>query len=113
MCYNTVVKKLFELLYATYHYPFERSDARIYKMKDPERKEYFRQAKELLDNRAFIQEFEELTRKYYQELAVKATNETEKAAYRLTLKAIQDFHKRFQQLGAMYTPHSPNKLPKL
>lgn len=113
MWYNYVVRKVFEKLYGAYSYPFTRSDKKIAAMPDPERKEYFRQAKELLDNRAYRQEFEDLTRRFYQELAVKTTSNEEMLAYRLTLKMIQDFDKRFQALARMYTPNAPKELPKL
>ena len=101
------------MLYEAYSYPFTRSDKKIAAMPDQERKEYFRQAKELLENRAYRQEFEDLTRRFYQELAVKTTSNEEMLAYRLTLKMIQDFDKRFQALARMYSPNAPKDLSKL
>lgn len=113
MWYNYVVRKVFEKLYDAYSYPFTRSDRKIALMPDAERKEYFRQAKDLLENRAYRQEFEDLTRRFYQELAVKTTSNDEMLAYRLTLKMIQEFDKRFQSLARMYTPNVPKDLSKL
>lgn len=113
MWYNYIVRRLFEMAYATYSYPFTRSDALIGAMKDPERKEYFRQAKDIIENKAYRQEFQELTRRFYQELALKTTTKEEMLAYRLTLKMIQDFDKRFMGLARMYSPDKPKDTDKL
>jgi len=69
-----------------------------------ERTEYFRQAKDLLDNRVFNQELKELIRTYYQEMACKTTNAEELNYYRLTIKALSDLEKRVRGLAIQYVP---------
>lgn len=104
-----IIEKLFAKLYGTYDYPFRSSDKKIAEMKEAERTEYYRQCKELIDNRAFVQELQELVKTYYGELACQTVSKTEQNAYRLTLKALQDFEKRVRNLGTMYRPPNINK----
>jgi predicted AAA+ superfamily ATPase len=104
-----IIDKIFAKLYRTYEYPFESSDLKIAKMKEAERTEYYRQCKELAENRAFIQEMQELVRTLYGELACRTVSKVEQAGYRLTLKAIQDLEKRIRTFGNMYKAPSVNR----
>lgn len=104
MWYNWIIDKIFERAFRTYKYPFEKADAKIFQMPEPTRKEYFRQASMMVDNVAYQIEMKELIRKYYQELSLKTTTGTEQAAYRLTLKALQDLDGRFKHLARLYSP---------
>lgn len=81
-------------------------------MPDAEKTEYYRQAKDLLDNRVYIQEMQELIRQYYQELALKTNGKVEQQAYRLTLKAIQDFDVRLHNLASLYKTPALNRISK-
>lgn len=109
-----IIEWMFEKLFKTYHFPFAKSDELIGKMQDAERTEYYRQAKDLLENRVFVQELQELIRTYYAELACKSTSKVEQNAYRLTLKSIQDLEKRVRVLGMMYkSPIISNSLNKM
>ena len=60
-----IIEKIFARLYKTYDYPFLRSDDKIAVMKEAERTEYYRQCRELMENRAFVQEMQELVKTYY------------------------------------------------
>jgi len=104
-----LIEWLFSKRYKAYSYPFDRSNDKIAEMKDAERTEYYRQAKDLLENRVYIQELQELIRKYYQELALKSISKEEIQAYRLTLKAIQDLDGRVKALASLYVKPSFNK----
>jgi len=104
-----LIEWLFSKKFKAYTYPFDKSNDRIAAMKDAERTEYYRQAKELMENRVYIQEMQELVRKYYQELALKSTNKMEIQAYRLTLKAIQDLDGRVKALASLYVTPTINK----
>jgi len=113
MWYNFVIDKIFQRYFKTFEYPFDRSDKLISQMKAPERKEYFRQAKDVLENRAIKQEIQEVVRQYYQELAIKTQNPVEQMAYRLALKALQDLNGRFLQLSNTYMELQPKYTDKL
>lgn len=95
---------IFSKLFKAYAYPFSRSNDRIAAMKDAERMEYYRQAKDLLDNRVYRQEMEEIVRRFYQELALKTPSNMEMQAYRLTLKLAQDLDGRIKSLASLYVP---------
>lgn len=100
-----IVAYLFKRWFSGYVLPFESSDEVVSKMPEAERIEYFRQAQELLVNRAFILEMQEGTRKLMQKLAVSTTNETERISYRTTLKWVQEFEKKIQDRATLY--HKP------
>lgn len=99
-----IVEWIFRQLFSAFKYTFRRSDDRISEMKEAERTEYYRQAKDLLENRVYLQEMEELVRRYYQELALKTRSKLEQQAYRLTLKAVQELDGRVRNLASMYAP---------
>ena len=107
-----IVQWLFNKLYGGYAYPFKRSDAKIMEMADAEKKEYYRQAKDLLENRVYMQENEEAVRNFYQELAVKTGSKVEQQAYRLTLMFIQAQDKRVRSLASLYQPPNVNNFTK-
>lgn len=100
------IEWVFQRWFAGYIFPFDRSSELILGMYEPERMEYYRQAKELIENRAYKQEIQELIRIYYQELAIKSTSKVEQTAYRLTIKALQDLDKRFATLATQYHPQT-------
>jgi cell fate (sporulation/competence/biofilm development) regulator YmcA (YheA/YmcA/DUF963 family) len=99
---NKLVQYLFKKWFSGYVMPFETSDDKLFKMKEPERTEYYRQAKELLENRVFVAEMQEEVRKFMQKLAVSTTNDIERTAYRLTLKWINDFQIKVAQRAMLY-----------
>lgn len=106
---HRIIKWLFSYWFGMYVFPFDRSTETILGMSEPERTEYFRQAKDLLDNRAYKQEIQELIRVYFQELAVKSESDVERTAYRLTIKALQDLDKRMHTLATQYHPPTVTK----
>ena len=112
MWYNMLIEWVFGRMFKGYAYDFLKSDAKIMAMKDAERVEYYRQAKDLLENRGFVQEMQDLIRRYYAELALKTGSKLEMQAYRLTLKALQDFETRVRQLSCLYQPPSINEMSK-
>lgn len=97
-----IIHWLFQKWFAGYVLPFDSSDSVIAQMNEAERVEYHRQAKELLENRVFILEMQEGTRKLMQKLAVGTTSETERIAYRLTLKWVQEFEKKIHDRAVLY-----------
>lgn len=103
---NWLVSVLFEDWFAGYVFPFDRSSSLILGMPEAERVEYFRQAKELRENRVYTLEIQELIRVYYQKLAVDSKTEVERTAYRLTVKALQDLDRRIQSLAVQYHPET-------
>lgn len=112
MWYNYFVQWVFRKKFQAYVFPFESSDAKIAKMSDAEKKEYYRQAKDLLENRVFQQELQESIRKFYQELALKTGSVADMQAHRLTCTFIQDFHRRVMSLATLYQPPSINEIAK-
>lgn len=107
-----LIEWIFGRLFKGYRFDFSRSDAKIAAMKDAERVEYYRQAKDLLENRVYIQETQDLIRRYYAELALKTGSKLEQQAYRLTLKALQDFETRVRSLAVLYHPPTINEMSK-
>lgn len=107
---NWIVSYLFKKWYNGYVLPFGDSDSVVANMAEPERTEYYRQAKELLENRVFVLEMQEGTRKLMQKLAVSTTNETERTAYRLTLKWVQELERKITERSLMYKRPTGNNL---
>lgn len=107
-----LIEWIFGRVFRGYTYEFSSSDKKLSQMKEAELTEYYRQAKDLLENRVFQQEMQELIRKYYAELALKTGSKLEMQSYRLTLKAIQDFELRVRNLACMYKPPSINEMAK-
>jgi len=99
---HRIIQWLFERWFAGYVLPFDSSDSVISKMNEAERTEYYRQAQDLLENRVFILEMQEGTRKLMQKLAVGTTSETERIAYRLTLKWVQELEKKIHDRAILY-----------
>lgn len=104
MWYNFFVEWYFKKRFSAYLFPFERSDEKIMQMPDAEKKEYYRQAKDLLENRVFKQEIQEALRKKYQELSLNTANVSDMQAHRLACTFIKDFHTRIQALASLYQP---------
>lgn len=101
---------LFERTFRAYSYTFRRSDEIIEAMKDPERREYYRQAKELAENKVFRQEMEEMIRRYYQELSLKSTTKLEQQGYRMALLSLQDLDRRIKSLALLSKPPRDGKI---
>lgn len=108
--YNLLIELVFTRRFASFEYPFERSDAKIMSMQDAEKKEYYRQAKDLLENRVYVQEMQELIRSFYQDLSIKTVEAVDMQAHRLTLLAIQNLDKRIRGLASLYSPPTINDL---
>ena len=111
---QSLVDNSFEETFGAYEFPFDRADTKIKLMPKETRREYYRQAKELIEmSKPFKMELQECIRTFYQELAIKTVTEEERHAYRLTLKFIQDFENRFIYLAGMYRQEDdpPVKLP--
>lgn len=94
-----VVTKFMERYFNGYVYPFERSEAYVNTLSDEARASYAFKVKEILENEAFDREMQEMTRKFYQELALKSQNVEATIAYRLTLSFIQQFHQHLRRLA--------------
>lgn len=110
MWYNRLIEWVFSKRFAAYEYQFDKADVRIMKMKDAEKKEYYRRAKDIVENETYSSEMQELVRKYYTELACKTGTPLEQQAYRLTLKAIQDFDGRLKALASLYSPPTVSRI---
>lgn len=106
------IKSVFEDRYKGYLFPFERAKEKLMEMPVAQKVEYFRAAKDILENRVYQSEIQELIRTYYQQLAVKSSGSDEATAYRLTLMALQDFDKRLRELAVQYLPPSANEISK-
>lgn len=104
MLYNYLVEWYFKKRFASFVFPFEKSDEKIMRMGDAEKKEYYRQAKDLLENRVWKQESEEALREFYQQLAVKTLGLTDQQAHRLVCIFIKNFYKRVASLASLYQP---------
>lgn len=93
------VKKVMERYFSGYIYPFERSQAYFQGLSDEAKASYAYKVKELLENEAFDREMQEITRKFYQELALNSQNIEAMTAYRLTLSYIQQWHQHLRRLA--------------
>jgi len=95
---------MFGRYFHAYIHQFKKADDNIMRMKDAEKKEYYRAARDIVENATYAAEIQELIRKYYTELACKTGSTLEQQSYRLTLKAIQDFDGRLKALASLYSP---------
>ena len=102
------MKKEFDKLFSAYDFPFKSAQTKINSKTKPEQMEYYRQARELTENKTFNAEIESIIRKFYQELALKATIE-EQTAYRLTLTLIKQFEERIYSLAGLYHPEQEDR----
>lgn len=110
MWYNYLIEWMFRKCFDGYEHQFEKADVRISRMKDVERKEYYRRAKDIVENETYSAEIQELIRKYYAELACKTGSVLEQQSYRLTLKAIQDLDGRLKALASLYSPPTVSRI---
>lgn len=93
------VQKVMERYFSGYVYPFERSQAYFQGLSEEAKASYAYKVKELLENEAFDREMQEMTRKFYQELALNSQNAEAMTAYRLTLSFIQQWHQHLRRLA--------------
>lgn len=91
--------KVMGLHFSGYSYPFERSEAYFRGLSEDAKASYAFKVKELLENEAFDREMQEITRKFYQELALNSKNQEAMTAYRLTLSFVQQFHQHLRRLA--------------
>lgn len=110
MWYNYIVEWMFRKRFGAYEHQFVKADVKIMKMKDAEKKEYYRRAKDIVENETYAAEVQELIRKYYAELACTTNGELEQQSYRLTLKAIQDLDGRLKALASLYSPPTVSRI---
>ena len=75
-------------------------------MKPVEKTEYYRAARDVLENRTYKQEMQELVRRLYKELSTKAVGKLEQQGYRMCLIALHDFERRLKDLSLLYRPPS-------
>jgi hypothetical protein len=104
-----LIEWIFGKMFSGYVFQFSAAEDRVMLMNDPTRREYFRKAKELVENGVYSEEMKDLIRKYYKELALKTGSKLEMQSYRLTLKALQELDGRFRQLATMYKSPSITK----
>src|SRR3990167_5183629 len=95
---NEIIDK-FNELYGTYQFPFEKADQKLEQMKEPERLEYYREARDINNGRVWKMEMEEIILQFYQDMALKVTTELEQHAHRLTLIALQKLSTRMAMLS--------------
>ena len=98
-----IILDAFYALFSGYAYSFDSSDSLIEKMGEGQRKEYYLQAKVLLENQVLRQEIKEWKRQLYAHLALKAMGDMECSAYRTTLLAVNKFEKRLNRLANSHT----------
>lgn len=90
-------KKIFKIYFGTYYYPFETADEKFLRMSKTDRTLYVEQIDRFAKSQAFKNEFQEIIRRFYTDLSLRADNEVVVAAHRLVLIFIRDLHKRFKE----------------
>ena len=98
----------FEETFAAYQFPFDKADAMINNKDNSERNVYYQKARDIIENSTFKSEYQEIIRKFYQELAIKTVTDEERQAYRLTLKFMKDLEERFLMLASLYKQEPTN-----
>lgn len=93
-----VVRKVFEKYYGNFIYPFEKVDEKRYNLSPAGQYRYLMDVNSWVESVAFKNELEELIRKFYQELSIKANDDILKTAYRLILIFLQNYESRLLTL---------------
>jgi hypothetical protein len=92
----------FNKVFKGFVYPFESSNQIIFKMSQPKRNKYLREAAKINESDVLIQELNEICRHFYHQLAMLGNgveNNELRSSYRGALLFAQKFKKRFAQLA--------------
>ena len=96
---NYIIKKIFQKKFLTFVYPFHNADEVIDNLSQEDRMNHYDSASRFYKSKAYKIEMDELTRTFFEELAVKTQKEPEFSAYRLCLLFIQRMNQRFKYLS--------------
>jgi len=108
------IKWAFKHLFKGYQFPFEKLNDKLIRMNDAHRKNYYQQARELLEMEVYKDIMQEAIRKFYQKLSVSSNSSIEQAAYRLTLIWInEEFEQVFKKMSLSFSNNPPKLNPKM
>lgn len=89
-----LIKLFFRKFYREYTYIFSTSDAKIEMMPLPGKIKYFSDAKELINNETYKEEFRSATKSLIDRLALCQESEVKRLAYQLCIETIDDLNNR-------------------
>lgn len=99
---TTTINNAFATWYAAYEYPFELTDAWLASAPLDKKVNYLREAKRIAEGDVLKRELQGLQKKFIDHLAVGATSEDERLAYRITLLFMKQFQERIAYLASQY-----------
>ncbi len=96
-----VVRSMFQWLFRGYNYPFINSDEEILKWPESIQRNYYSDARRLLENKVHQQETNEMIRHYYEELAMKSIHRDLQMLNMGAAMAVLALSKRYEHLSRM------------
>lgn len=105
---------IFRMFFKGYQFPFEKLNEKLIRMNEVHRRNYYQQAREILEMEVYQDILQEGIRKFYQQLSVKANGKIDQTAYRLTLTWItEEMDGMLRKLALSFNDNPAKINPKL
>lgn len=89
--------ELFKVFFEKYYYSFESADEKFYRMGKEDQDIYVNSINNFVRTKAFKNEFHEVIRTLYSDLANKPVDDVLLSSYRLTILFMREFRKRLEK----------------